>query len=212
MKRNQQSLIDDLTADLKPVRALRPVRLAASLWALTWLSAIVLTLLTGPLRPGVAGQLTGSPQFAIESFVGLLAGGLFALAAAMLAVPGRHGTRWFGIAAVALAAWVGAYVIGLYAPALEPSMLGKRGACYLEVFVFAVPTLAWGRWALRRGYVLDGWLAGAALGTVAGAAPALLMQLACMYETHHILIYHLGPVVLTALVGAWLGHASTSRR
>jgi hypothetical protein len=209
--RDQQPLIDRLAAELAPVRRFRPARIALSLWALAWVSVVAMTLLTGPLRHGAMRQLLDAPQFAVESLVGLLAGALLTCAALMLAAPGRHGSRWLRFAVFAFVAWVGAYVIGLVLPALEPSMLGKRAACDIEVVAFSIPVLLVGAWALRRGYLLDGWLGGLALGLAAGAVPALLMEFACMYDPAHILIHHLAPVAVTGLLGVGLGRAVAPR-
>jgi hypothetical protein len=91
-------------------------------------------------------------------------------------------------------------------------MLGKREGCNLEVLLFSIPTLLIGAIALRRGYVLRPWAAGATLGVAAGAVPALVMQFACMYEPRHILLFHLAPVVLVGVLGIAIGYTATIGR
>jgi hypothetical protein len=219
------NLIRELGADLRPAPLLRKPRHLALLWgAGAWLFVVGATIAVQPLRPGVLDQLLASPRFAGETLFGLLAGGLaiwvaFGLLAGGLAIwvafavgtPGRSQRRWIALALGGLAIWASAYLYGLVSPALEPSMLGKRQICFLEVLLYGLPSLAVGLLLLRRLAPLERWSAGLLMGAAAGAMPGLLMQLGCMYVPAHILSHHLGPVVGLALLGA-LGGPLVLRR
>lgn len=199
-------LIRQLADQLRPAPRLRAPRHLAWLWgAGAWLFVVAATLAVQPLRPGFLAQLLASPRFAGETLFGLLAGALAIWVAFAVGTPGRSQRRWIVLALGGLALWAGAYVYGLVSPALEPSMLGKRQVCFLEVLLYGVPTLAVGLLLLRRLAPLERWSAGLLMGTAAGAMPGLLMQLACVYVPSHILSHHLGPVLGLALLGALAG-------
>jgi uncharacterized membrane protein YdbT with pleckstrin-like domain len=51
----------------------------------------------------------------------------------------------------------------------------------------------------------------AAAGAAAAAIPAILMQLACMYDPLHALSYHLTPVLMVAALGALAGPVVLTR-
>jgi hypothetical protein len=104
-----------------------------------------------------------------------------------------------------LVAWIGMYVFGVFDPALEPSMAGKREHCWIEAFIYGAPGLALGCYALRRLWPLHGAWSGALLGLAAGAIPALIMQFACMYAPLHIIVFHLLPGLALGAVGAAVG-------
>ena len=91
MMNRQQELIAKLTAGLTPVkRAPPPLRVAGLWWLGSWLFVIVVTLLTGPLRPGAFVQVLTHAQFAAESLVGLLAAALIAAWAFEDSIPGAR--------------------------------------------------------------------------------------------------------------------------
>jgi hypothetical protein len=209
VRTRQEELIAKLTAELTPVRvASPPLRVAGLWWLGSWLFVILVTLLTGPVRPGSFAQLATHAQFAAESLVGLLAAALIAAWAFEDSIPGtrRHGLLHVGLAAAAV--WVIAYVVGLQYPALEPSMAGKRAGCMLQTLLFAGPPTVAGIWLIHRNYRPLAPLRSAALIGLAGAMlPALFMQFACMYDPAHILHFHILPipgVVVLGVIGAWV--------
>jgi hypothetical protein len=209
MRNRQDELIAKLTAELTPVKAaLPPLRVAGLWWLGSWLFVIIVTLLTGPLRPGAFVQLLTNAQFAAESLVGFLAAALIAAWAFEDSIPGTRSRGLLHVGLVAAALWLIAYVVGLEYPALEPSMAGKRAGCVMQTLLFAVPPMAAGIWITNRNYFPLTPLRTAALIGLAGAMlPALFMQFACMYDPAHILRFHILPipgVVVVGVIGAWV--------
>lgn len=197
--RETDQLVDSLVGGLEPVSVRRNVRLPAILWLLgsaVWV--VALTHLFGPIRPNALEQLQTVPRFAGEIVLGVVALATLALAAFRSAIPG-HLTPGFRRAAFALvAAWAGGYLVAIAVPTLEPGMLGKRGHCYLETFAYTTPPLLAALWWQRRGYSLAPARSALMAGLVAGSLSGLYMQIACMYQPLHGLVFHLGPALVVA--------------
>ena len=207
MRRTREELIDELADDLTPTRGPRRVESLVAIWlVVSWLLVIGVTLWTAPLRENWLGQLLSSPRFLVECLLGLLAGGATIAGAFALGVPGPgRALRRLLLPLGLLGLWVGAYLLDLFLPALEPSPAGMRNGCTFQVVIYGLPPLLLGLAFLRRLAPLDRAWTGAVVGAAAGAIPALLMQLACMYVPEHILVHHLAPVLLLVALGAGLG-------
>jgi hypothetical protein len=205
--RSRNQLIGELSGELRPAPRLRgPRQLSLVWWVGAWLFVVAATLAVDPMRPGFAGQLLSSPRFAGETLFGILAGA-FAIGVAFAAgIPGLGSPRRrIALALVLLAVWASAYLYGLVNPALEPSMAGKRRLCFVEVWLYGLPILIVALLLLRRLAPLGRFGAGFVTGAAAGAIPALLMQLACMYVPAHILTHHIAPGLALAFVGGMAG-------
>lgn len=207
MSRKRSELIQALVSDLEPVS--RPGKSAPAMLGWLCISSIYVAgvmFLMGPVRPGALDQLIQVPRFALESLIGIAVVISLAAAGFRLGIPSVHGILRRAGAPLGLALfWVGFYVYGLVDPALEPSMLGKREHCFFETFVYCLPPLLLGLYMLRRLMPLRPVWTGAVLGAGAGALPALLMQIACMYVPAHILTHHILPGALMAVIGGFLG-------
>lgn len=203
---NRTRLIDQLAQE--SAAGVRPFALAPLLtvwWLLSWVFVVTMTLLTGSLRPGWQDQLAGSLRFSIETGLGIAAGLLLCIAAFRSAVPGPHQRRWTGAALMLALLWIGSFVMGLAAPTFETAVIGARPGCEQQVLLFGLPAMLAGLWLMRRGYVLNWPLAGAAIGLAAGFIPATLMLVACWYQPQHILGFHIFPALLLGLGGGMLG-------
>jgi len=204
MNQDRDKLIDDLVADLRPVH--RPGRIGANLtlWLLVASGySLVMTLATGPMRPGALRDLLEYPLFAGETMLALLAIVALAHGALRSAIPGApdpaRGLWW---TLLPLAAWVAVYVVGLWHPVHPVSMLGDRGVCIWQVLLFSLPTLGLLLWYARRQFPLYPRLTGMLAGAAAAAIPGALMQFGCMYGPAHILLFHVLPMVPAGAIGA----------
>ena len=202
MTRETQSLIESLSRDVEPVKRSPSVVTAWVAWfVLSWIVGAGLMYMAGPFRPGFVEQLIHHGRFLFECIVGVLVVGVSMAAALGYADPHSALLRWLvAPASLLVAGWIGLYAFGLSSPALEPSMLGKREGCVFEVLLYSVPCWFIGVFFLWRYASLSvfrvAWLS--AVG--AAAVPALLMQLACMYDPAHILMFHVAPIGVAALV------------
>jgi len=208
VKRTREELLRELANDPAP-----PPRLArAPAAAAAWLAGCALfvaaaTLATGPLRPGVLGQLGSDPGFALDLLLGALLSTAAILGLARLRIPGLGaGRRLVLPAALLLLAWFGLHVLGQLLPHAPSSTLGARPGCWREVLTLSLLPLAAALLVARRAAPLERGWTGLLAGLAAGALPALAMQLACMDDPLHALIAHLGPILAVAATGAALGH------
>lgn len=205
--KDTQALIQSLTTDLKPTRPHTAIWAPALIWLiLCWLYVITITLQIGPLREGALQALTHSPHFVLETLAGLIAGGLFSVLAFAESIPAAQKKWLFWLALSTAIFWVGSYVLGLVAPALEPSRIGKRPHCVLEAFLYSGPPLILGYALLFHRYPIHSVRTGIFMGLSVGAIPALLMQISCMYMPAHILTHHIGPILPIAALGGVLGY------
>jgi hypothetical protein len=141
-------------------------------------------------------------RFLLETLLGVVAIFWTSLLAFRGAVPAAL-TRRFAVAGfVLMLSWLAQYVFGLAEPALEPSELGKRAFCSMEVIAYSAPLILVALFFVRRLYPLSFVRAALSVGLAAGMMPALYMQLACMYEPVHILSFHLLPGLSMALAAA----------
>ncbi len=213
MTRPREELIRQLAGELTPAPRLASARAAALTWLAVCLPLVALaTLGTGPLRPGVAGQLVSEPGFGVDLLLGVCAGAAAIFGLMRLRIPGlasasRAAAPAFGLG-LAWAAW---QLLEGSAETGPPSMLGKREGCWLEVLTFSLLPLAVALVVARRAAPLERAWAGLLAGLAAGALPALVMQLACLDDPLHQLSRHLAPVLAMAGSGALLGRLALRR-
>lgn len=210
----REQLISALSADLRPIGKPAGRGAIVVLWLLgAALISSGILLFDGPFRAGFAQQLLSSPRFLFESLLGMATIAFLGVAGLRLAIPDitplRRRVLW---PLLMLAGWLALYAYGFQAPSLPPSMDGKRSQCLLESALAGVPALIWGLYLVRRWWPLHGAWTGLLLGCAAGAMPALLMQLACMYTPAHIFLYHLLPGLGLGAVGALAGALVLRRR
>ncbi len=151
---------------------------------------------SGAPRPGALGQMVDHPRFLAEVVFGLM--GIAAVMFAVLrsASPGAatRGLAWAG--AAALGVWLANILAGFAVPTLDSGMLGKRPHCFSETVLYALPPFVAGAYLLRRLYPLRPTASLVGAGLASGLLPAWFMQLACMYDTAHILLHHVLPGLL----------------
>ena len=199
--KDYKTLISGLSSGVAPVSPPRNIDLIALAWfLLSTLFVVLVTLLIDPIRPGALMQLASKPRFLLETMLGVTAILWVSLAAFRSAIPGALTGRFATAGLFLIALWLIQYVIGLVSPALEPSTLGDRHHCWLEAIIYSLPVTVAGLSVVHRKYPLRPVRAGLFVGLVAGMLPALFMQLACMYEPLHIIMFHILPGLLMAAV------------
>jgi len=206
-------LIANLSRDLAPVSPAPNVNtLAISWFLLSAVFVVAVTQLFGAVRPGAFSQLATEPRFLLESLLGVAAILWTSMLAFRAAIPATLSRQFAAGGLVLMALWLAQYVIGLVSPALEPSMLGKRDHCFAETLIYSIPPILAGLFIIRRLYPLRFVRTAMSLSLAAGMLPALYMQLACMYQPSHILVFHILPGLLMVLAGAAIAALWRERR
>ncbi|GAC1394784.1 MAG: hypothetical protein NVSMB47_04280 [Polyangiales bacterium] len=161
-----------------------------------------------------------APQIPASAFFATVGASLLLAIAAVgvSALPGRRGlgapvTLLVGAAcavpvlyALITALWpMHASGLALPEPALADAMRGAIPCVLTSIGVAGLAFLGLA-WALRRAVPVAAALRGAALGAAAGAWSGLAMHLHCPhFDRAHVLIGHVAPIVLFAIVGAVVG-------
>jgi hypothetical protein len=91
------------------------------------------------------------------------------------------------------------------APSPEPTLVGARAACNLEVVCYGGGAMFFLLLVARRGYLRPSPGTSLMFGVVGGLIPATLMQIACIYDPWHAVSHHYGPILLLMVIGAFLG-------
>ncbi|MGI1678698.1 MAG: DUF1109 domain-containing protein [Cellvibrionaceae bacterium] len=203
---SRDQLVDQLIAELPDSKSHYNVYLLLFGWiCIAWIFSIGMTLLQAPLRTSWAEQLATSPQFILEMGLGLAVVVLIALITFQKAVPALSRFSILIAAVVVTFLWLATLSVEIYFPPFSPSMEGKRALCDLEVVAYSIPLMVLGFVILKKGFVLNWTAAGFGVGLASGFIPALLMQLACMYNPSHALQCHILPAVLVGGIGAIVG-------
>lgn len=212
MRREQ--LIEDLAADLAPVKSPGKTGLRAFIWlVVATLYSTIVILATGPVREGSAQNLIDYPLFGLETLIASAAVVALTASTLRLAIPSdRHPLLRVAPALTLSVLWVAFYVVGLWEPIHPVSMLGKREHCVLQGLFFSFPSMALLLYYARGLMPLWPRATGALAGAAAGAIPAAWMQFACMYVPNHILTHHIGPIIALAGIGAIVGPFALRRR
>jgi hypothetical protein len=198
-----ERISSSLGSDLRPVRPLPSPRL---------LIAALVLLCAGPA--GIAAVVLGLggllKMTLLENLVilGALAGllGLAARLCVAESVPGssRPSPAW-GMAAVACLSLTAIFALLFRDYGMEDfvsqgirclrAAVGLAGAASLGIW-----------WVLRRGFVIDRVGAGLACGTLSGLAGVLLLELHCPnLEAPHLMVWHVGAIVVTCGAGCLVG-------
>ncbi len=201
MSESRQKLIDQLVADNHSGTKLFNASRLWVFWSvIAWAVVTALMFVLAPFRSNALEQLSHSPHFAIETLMGVAVSLLLGALALRLAVPGLKNRFLLLITFSVAGLWLLSYIYGLNSPALEPSMHGKREHCTTEVLLLSLPSILLGFYLVSRGYVSHWLQVGIVVGFASALIPAVLMQLACMYEPMHVLKLHLAPTVLVGVV------------
>lgn len=203
-----EKLVDELVAGLEPVSPPPTNNLVTLGWLAVSAACVAMVIhLAGPIRLGAFTQLHKVPHFTLEMILGAGAALTLALAAFRSATPGLLDKRLLWLALGLITLWVGSIAASLFSPALDTGMLGKRDHCVYETLLYGLPPLVVLLMWQRRLFVLAPVRSAMLAGLAAGILPALYMQIACMHDASHILLFHVAPAfVLAALAPAvaWL--------
>jgi len=197
-------LIESLSNQLTPVKVLWSAEKRFGLWLLAhtlWIFVLMVGI--QPFRSTFMQDFS-HPQFVLEMIMLLVAVFVAGYFSFLSVVPGAVKPERLKLSVAPFLVLILLLLYGIWSPFKVHTSLGMRSYCDIEILVYSLIPLLHVFFLAKKGFFMDRkWTL--ACATLASALiPALLMHLACMYEPTHILIYHLGPVLLVALLGTGL--------
>jgi hypothetical protein len=209
------SLVDDLVADLRPVRRLGSPWLRALAWlALTLVLAVVLAYFAN--MPALKARLMGAPDMWLAVLGSTLTAILAAFATFQLGLPDR--SPWWSLLPLpGLALWIGASGMGCARTWLIPGTtdisMRESGHCLMFIVGLSVPLSVAIFVMLRRGYSLYPSLTGGTAGLAVAAAAATLLNFFHPYDAAlDDLLVHGTAVLLVVGINRLLGGMIFDRR
>jgi hypothetical protein len=208
------AVLDRITTSIHS--SLQPVRPVARTWALTvgLLLLCAAVALAGAARSGFFGfqALSVAERVIILAILALLAG-IVARELASHWIPGsRHylSPGWLVALVVAALLCVFASLFDDY----HTSHFVSGGVVCLSVGVLhAIPAACLAAWFLRRGLAVEPVSAGAIAGIFGGLSGVTLLELHCAnLEAPHVLFWHVAVVPVSAVLGAFVGWATLTRK
>jgi hypothetical protein len=151
-------------------------------------------------------QLVGVSAFVL---VGLA---LLALSLARQMRPGSAWpiSQWWLLALVT--GGLSAAVAVLFPWGVSVDFVARGWECLRSGLLLAVPAALVSGYLVSRGAALDLNRTGAAVGAIAGWLGLTVLQYTCdLQNAAHLLVWHLGVVLLSTLVGATIGHILARR-
>lgn len=200
---NSKKLIDSLSESLPPVTVARHLNRRAIAWLfITLVISVSMIHLFGPIRGMAWQQLIDHPRFALEMLIGIATLVTLSIGAVHSCIPGRSIKAGLYVSLSLFCLLLSHHLIGLFFPTIEPSLHGKRSHCALEVLVYSIPPLMVAAYMANRFFVLRPIQSTLLFGFTVGLAPALYMQIACMYSAEHALLFHILPGIAVAPLAA----------
>jgi hypothetical protein len=199
-----------LACDLTPTPSIMPLSCFLILWCAASIAFYLPALLLAPTRHDLIERL-GQTAFWVETSLWILAATGSAVLFYRSSIPGmmmRRRDRWLGLLPLFI-------VCGLWASQLHATgwvselvseMDAWRGRCgFVILGVGAASAFLMFRWA-RNAAPTRPRSTGVWAALSAGSLASFAMQIVCAHANAlHLWVWHVVPIVLLAIAGAWLG-------
>jgi hypothetical protein len=208
-----QAMIDELGAELTPVRRLPPP------WrrALAWLAIVAVLAVALFLRFGAGTMLhrwSAAPDLGVAACGAVITAITAALASFVLAVPGRS-IRWAWLPVPSALVWIGASGLGClraHIPGMPVLNLHGANDCLIFIVSFSLPLSGVMIWLLRRACPLRPVLTAVLVGLASAAASASLLEICHNFDAAASdLVMHAVAVALVVGLNALMGGRLLSR-
>ena len=204
-------VIDQLSADLRPVRRLPSPLIRAAQWLAV--VAVVAACLAGFARLGaIEHRLTAVPDMWEATLGAALTTVLGAIATFQLSLPDRR-PGWALLPLPGLALWIGASGLGCLRgwviPEMHPATFKESGDCFTFIVGVSIPLSVLTVLMIRRAFPLRPNLTAMTGGLSVAAASATLLTFFHPYDASAIdMLVHTGAVtvvvVVNRILGGWL--------
>ena len=198
-----QQIKAKLRENLKPVKPLPP----AGLFVAAFLLIVAVALTIGAADLGTAGWQALSILKKIVVFAALTMGSyLVALSLTRQLTPGGATAVSTRLLLIAILIAVTAIFAMLFEYHQEKTFVATGLVCFSIGLECALPVAALSWLMLRRGMILNPVAAGALTGALAGLSGLTLLEIFCPNPNkYHILAWHLGAAIASAIAGSLIG-------
>ena len=156
-------------------------------------------------RPHFQTQVFEFTRFKLEVLSGILVSFLALYLAFKKLIPGETISSPLRLSSqVITVAFLCALIISFFLISPESSSEGARAFCDIEILIYGGGWLFGLVFMSRKGLLKTGEWENYLYGFSAGMVPAIIMQVACMYDPWHALIFHFGPVLILTFSGPFL--------
>jgi hypothetical protein len=192
-----------LLADLKPAKPLP----AAGALVFALIVILLVIVAVGGTELGIAGWRALSLVQRIAVFTALAAGaGILAFSTAWLIVPGTRFLLSPYLYVLAVLGVMAAICMTLFAPQEESTFVSTGLVCLRIGLECAISATVLFSLLLRRAAILNPMLMGATAGALAGLSGLAVLEIFCPnLNEYHILVWHLGTVLVSAVGGLAIG-------
>lgn len=208
-------LVDNLAADLKPVRRVPRPLVSAAMWLAVVIALAIVLAAFADLK-AMSHRLMATPDMWLAVLGSTLTAVLAAIAAFEIDLPDR--SPWWALLPLpAFALWVGASGMGCargwLVPGTQTVSMDETMHCLRFIVALSVPLSGLIFLMLRRGYSLYPSLTGGLAGLAVASAAATLLNFFHPFDAAvSDLAVHAAAVGLVALVNNWIGGRLLGRR
>lgn len=202
MSIERNEFIQTLASRPVPSRQWLPAKRLMVWYSMALVANIIVMAWVQPFRPNFVEHLSSYYRFSLEIFSGLALTGFFIYWLFNSLIPGHRGTRSFLIlGSVLTITFVLTLALSFFSASPPASTLGARPYCVEEVFVYGLFGVLSFLLLMRNSEYTPTKPKILLFGLSAGFIPALLMQMSCLYDPVHGLLFHYGPLILLSLIG-----------
>lgn len=199
--KDKHRFIDDLVSELRPVRPLAsPFKRAAFFFLLAVLVHAVLLGLFPGYKSTWSERFLANRFLAFEILAALILSGALLYRSFTAGIPGERVSALGGLA-LGFSFTLLVLFLGLSRPRGLSAHWSAPPDCALEVFLLGLAGSLFAYRQFMRGYPRNSPLEKVAVVFAGGLIPATLMQMACVYEPMHGLIFHYGPLLVLIPAG-----------
>jgi len=194
------TLINSLKDDLIPQKVLLKAEVRAALFIICYFIIVSTVMyLIQPFRPNFLIDFK-ILRFSAEIILTIFSIITFIYFSYLSVIPASLKNKSFKWAIPPLLLGLGIILYNYIEPSKAPSMAGKRPYCAEEVLIYSSLTFLYIIYSLKKAVLFKTYRSTLLSAIGVSLVPAILMHISCMYEIHHVMSHHLGPVLLFALL------------
>ncbi len=202
MNQDHSKFIESIVDDLTEQKSIFSPEKRTLLFLPIYVGSIALIMyMIAPYRENFISDFQ-SIHFLFEFLSGIICFGLLIYSSYLSVVPGALKKRNHIVFLLLVLFYSFVVLMSFSSPALTPSMDGKRATCVFEVLFLSILPLAHLIFLLKRGVFYYKSNITFYAGLACALIPAVIMNIACMYDPIHNFKFHFMPVFIVGAIAA----------